>query len=722
MPEPIVTFNEESLKGDLRELVRKTVEDTLNGLLEEEAGDLVGAERYERTADREAYRAGHHDRSLTTSSGEVTLHMPKLKGARFTTAIIERYRRRETGVEEAMIEMYLAGVSTRRIEDVSEILRGSSVSAATVSNLNEKAFSSVEEWRNRPLERACPYVYVDGIYLKRSWGGSYENVAVMVAIGVNDDGYREVIGAAEGFTESTECWREFLSWLKSRGLRSVRMFAGDKAAGMVGSVAEVFPGAAYQRCTVHFYRNVLARVPKSKRPRVAAMLKAVHAMESREAAEAKALEVASELERSKLKEAAGVVLGGYAETLTYTRFPREHWRRIRTNNAIERLNREIRRRTRVVGTFPDGRSAPMLVTARLKYVAESEWGSRRYLDVTLLDEWRAGAGLSGCRKVRKNLDGTDTRCLPQNPRAPFTRQRSAHIGELSGAASPVARSKPPPYAARGRRGTPFPFPHRSREQQGAQAHLAELAAFHRTDHVLARTGNAPAQRAVTGKAMNVPVDPYLIERLARKHPKGCSVFFCWGRRTDIHPRPFHFDDNGGQSALVLTLGDQHDIGTATSRLAVRKGEAVSRHTVDKPQEQHVVAVLACQIEIAWRLGENLAHARFQPRCITSRQGAMQFPQTSRSASQRFRPLGKLLAVQPCDLSIGYAQFARCHIVVCPARVVSRQIARKVQLAPYGRRVSVKAGEHRCQVERLPHRATGGKFAQLLRLAVARQSK
>ena len=164
------------------------------------------------------------------------------------------------------------------------------------------------------------------------------------------------------------------------------MFTGDKAAGMVGSIAEVFPGAAYQRRTARFYRNVLARVPKSKRPRVAAMLKAVHAMESREASEAKALEVASELEASKLGEAAKVVREGYAETLTCTRFPREHWRRIRTNNAIERLNREIRRRTRVVGTFPDGRSALMLVTARLKYVAESEWGSRRYLDVTLLDE------------------------------------------------------------------------------------------------------------------------------------------------------------------------------------------------------------------------------------------------------------------------------------------------------------------------------------------------
>lgn len=386
MPEPIVTLNEESLKGDLRELVRQTVEDTLNGLLEEEADDLVGAERYERTADREAYRAGHYDRRLATTSGEVTLHMPKPKGMRFTTAIIERYRRRETSVEEAMIEMYLAGVSTRRIEDVSEILWGSSVSASTVSNLNEKAFEAVEAWRSRPLERAYPYVYVDGIYLKRSWGGSYENVAVMVAIGVNDDGYREVIGAAEGFTESSECWRDFLSWLRSRGLRGVRMLAGDKAAGMVGSIAEVFPEAAYQRCTVHFYRNVLSKVPKSRRAKVAAMLKAIHAMESREASEAKALAVADELERMGLREAAKVVREGYAETLTYTGFPQEHWRRIRTNNAIERINREIRRRTRVVGTFPDGRSALMLVTARLKYVAESEWGSRRYLDVSLLHE------------------------------------------------------------------------------------------------------------------------------------------------------------------------------------------------------------------------------------------------------------------------------------------------------------------------------------------------
>ena len=237
MSNPIVSFDEEAVKSELRELVRKTIEETINAMLDEEADQLVGAGPYERTDERAAYRAGHYKRGFTTTSGQVTLKMPKLKGMRFATAVIERYKRRETSVEEAVIEMYLAGVSTRRIEDVSEILWGAGVSAGTVSNLNDKAFKAVEEWRCRPLACEYPYVYVDGIYLKRSWGGSYENVAVMVAIGVNEDGYREVIGCAE----SSERWRDFLSWLKPRGLRGVRMFAGDKAAGMVGSIAEVSP-------------------------------------------------------------------------------------------------------------------------------------------------------------------------------------------------------------------------------------------------------------------------------------------------------------------------------------------------------------------------------------------------------------------------------------------------------------------------------------------------
>ena len=205
MPNPIVSFDEQAVKDELRELVRKTIEETINAMLDEEADRLVDAGPYERTDGRAAYRAGHYERGFTTTSGQVTLKMAKLEGMRFATAVVERYKRRETSVEEAIIEMYPAGVSTRRIEDVSEILWGAGASADTVPNLDDKAFKAVDEWRCRSLTCEYPYVYIDGIYLKRSWGGSCENVAVMVAIGVNGDGYREVVGCAEGFTEPKEC-------------------------------------------------------------------------------------------------------------------------------------------------------------------------------------------------------------------------------------------------------------------------------------------------------------------------------------------------------------------------------------------------------------------------------------------------------------------------------------------------------------------------------------
>ena len=242
MSADIASVVEESLKSDLRELVRKTVRETLNALLDEEADEMVGAERYERTAAREAYRSGHYKRKLVTTSGEVALDVPKLRGATFQTAVIERYRRRETSVKEAIIEMYLASVSTRRIEDVSEILWGAGVSAGTVSNLNEKAFESVDVWRTRPLSGGYPCLFVEGIYLKRSWGGLYENVAVMVAIDVNSGGRREIVGCAEGFTESKESWKEFLLWPRGRGLSGVRLVTSDKSLGMLGALEEVFRG------------------------------------------------------------------------------------------------------------------------------------------------------------------------------------------------------------------------------------------------------------------------------------------------------------------------------------------------------------------------------------------------------------------------------------------------------------------------------------------------
>ena len=386
MSEKIVQLNEEAIKGQLKELVRGSVEETLNGLLEAEAAKLTQAARYERSEERQGYRSGHYSRNLTTTSGDVTLNVPRLKGITFETAIIERYRRRESSVEEALIEMYLAGVSVRRVDDITEALWGSKVSPSTISELNKKAYVHIEEWRNRPLQGGrYPYVYVDGIYLKRNWGGEYENVSILVAIAVNEDGYREVLGAAEGMKEDKASWVSFFQWLKERGLDGVKLIVGDKCLGMLEAVGEVFPEAKYQRCVVHFYRNVFSVVPKSKVKLVAKMLKAIHAQESKEASRAKAKDVAAALREMRLREAAKKVEDSVEETLTYTSFPFEHWTRIRTNNVIERLNREIRRRTRVVGCFPDGNSALMLVCARLRHVAGTQWGNKKYMNMKHLE-------------------------------------------------------------------------------------------------------------------------------------------------------------------------------------------------------------------------------------------------------------------------------------------------------------------------------------------------
>ena len=386
MSEKIIQLNEEVVKTELKELVRKSVEETLNELLDKEAEELTGAGKYERTESRQGYRSGHYNRKLTTTSGEVRLEVPKLKGVPFETAIIERYRRRESSVEEALIEMYLAGVSVRRVEDISEALWGSRVSASTISDLNQKAYVHIEEWRQRPLSGKYPYVYVDGIYLKRNWGGEFENVSVLVAIGVDEDGYREVIGAAEGMKEDKESWRNFLVWLKERGLDGVKLIVGDKCLGMCESVHEVFPDAKYQRCTVHFYRNIMSNVPRNRLREVTMMLKAIHAQESKDAARRKAREVVEQLHAMKLHNAAQKVEQGIEETLTYMDFPSQHWSKIRTNNVIERMNREIRRRTRVVGAFPDGKSALMLVCARLRYISGKDWGCKRYLSMKYFDE------------------------------------------------------------------------------------------------------------------------------------------------------------------------------------------------------------------------------------------------------------------------------------------------------------------------------------------------
>jgi putative transposase len=382
----VIRIDESEIRGHLDKMVRGTVEETLNALLDAEADEMCNAQRYERSPERTDTRAGHYKRKLHTKAGEVEVKIPKLRTQTFETAIIERYRRRDISIEEAIVQMYLAGVSVRRVEDITEALWGTRVSSGTVSKLNQKVYQHIERWRTQPIEGEYAYVYLDGIVLKRSWGGEVKNVSVLAAIGVDQDGFRRVLGAAEGHKEDKAGWLGFLKHLKQRGLKGVRLMISDACLGLTEAIAEVFPDADWQRCAVHFYRNVFTHVPSTKIREVAAMLKAVHAQESREAAEIKASDVVAKLKTMKLKAAAELVENAIHETFTFYAYPPQHWIKLKTNNPMERLLKEARRRTKVVGAFPDGHSALMLVAARLRHVSATAWGTRKYMNMRLLEE------------------------------------------------------------------------------------------------------------------------------------------------------------------------------------------------------------------------------------------------------------------------------------------------------------------------------------------------
>ena len=377
----VIQIDEARIRDHLGEMVRGTVEETLNALLDAEADRLCNAQRYERSEARQDSRAGSYERTLHTKAGDVSLKVPKLRRQTFETAIIERYRRRESSVEEALIEMYLAGISVRRVEDITEALWGTRVSPSTVSNLNKKIYAKIEAWRNRAIEGEHPYLYLDGIVMKRSWAGEVRNVSLLVASAVNAEGFREILGICEGAKEDKSGWSAFLQYLVDRGLKGVQLIISDACRGLTESTAEYLPEARWQRCMVHFYRNVFSHVPATRVREVSHMLKAIHAQETREAADRKASSVIDVLRQARMGAAAELVQSGVQETLTYYAFPDIHWQKIRTNNPLERIMKEIRRRTRVVGAFPDGRSCLNLAAARLRYIAGTAWSTKRYMNM-----------------------------------------------------------------------------------------------------------------------------------------------------------------------------------------------------------------------------------------------------------------------------------------------------------------------------------------------------
>ena len=385
MSKEIIQFDQAMFESKLDAMVREKVERIVNAM-PDASGGRDRQRREIRAFRRTEGVPGRPLRAEPDRQGRQA--RAKLKGTLFESAVIERYRRREESVEEALIDMYLAGVSTRQVDDTGQLLWGDRMPSQTLSDKLKRVYAEIDEWRTRPLDDEYPYVFVDGVWHKRSWGGSVGNVSILVAIGVGKDGHREVIGVAEGMREDSASWEQFFRGMIERGLKGVRLVAGDRCAGLVSTVDSMLPKARDQRCMVHFLRNVLSKVPPSHREWASAALKAVFAMESRESALNKAETVAAEMEARRLKAAANCLREGIGETTAYLlpEFPDGHRRRIRTNNMIERLNREIRWRTRVVGSFPDGNSALMLVCARIRYVTANEWSNRRYLDMSRLDD------------------------------------------------------------------------------------------------------------------------------------------------------------------------------------------------------------------------------------------------------------------------------------------------------------------------------------------------
>ena len=317
----VIQIDEARIRDHLGELVRGTVEETLNAMLDAEADQLCGAGRYERSQARQDTRAGSYERTLQTSAGEVNLKVPKLRRQTFETAIIDRYRRRESSVEEALIEMYLAGISVRRVEDITEALWGTRVSPSTVSNLNKKIYAKIEAWRNRRIEGEHPYLYLDGIVMKRTWAGEVRNVSLLVASAVNSEGFREILGICEGAKEDKSGWSAFLRHLVDRGLNGVQLIISDACRGLMESAAEYLPDARWQRCMVHFYRNIFSHVPATKVREVSHMLKAIHSQENRNAADRKARAIVEGLRAGRMNTAADLVERSVHETLTSTLFP-----------------------------------------------------------------------------------------------------------------------------------------------------------------------------------------------------------------------------------------------------------------------------------------------------------------------------------------------------------------------------------------------------------------
>ncbi len=375
---------EHDLKLDVEARVREGVKSVLEEVLEEEMTHHLEAGYRELTPTRRGERNGHYQRNLLTPAGKIErLEVPRDREGEFVTELFERYKRMTGDVEEAVLEMYLSGISVRKIAGVTEALSKVRVGKDAVSRIARRLEEHQREWRERSLEeKEYPYLYLDATYLKVRWGASVTSMALLACVGVDEEGFREVLAVEVAGTEKGAAYTSLLRGLIDRGLSGVRLVVSDDHEGIKAAVFSELPGAEWQRCTVHFERNILAHVPASSMAEVAQDLKAIFKVRREKTAKSLAEEFI-ELYSGRFPKAVSVFEAGIEEALTYLGYPGSHHAKLRTSNMLERLFKEVKRRTRVVGVFPNERSASTLAT-EIALRSSEEWALRRYLTMDAL--------------------------------------------------------------------------------------------------------------------------------------------------------------------------------------------------------------------------------------------------------------------------------------------------------------------------------------------------
>ena len=378
-----ITLNEETLKelmlGNRDEALRKLLEAVFNAILKAEASEQVGADLYERTDERQTYRNGYRERQFKTRVGSLELLIPKLRNGTFSTTLFANYERSEKALVLSLMEMVLQGVSTRKVSNITETLCGTSFSKSTVSKLCEELDKEVEQFRRRPLTKAYPFLIVDAIYVKARDAGRVKSKGLLVAIGVNEDGNREVLGFKAGDGESYEIWFSFFSELKEQGLHGVDLVVSDQHKGLVKAILEQFEGASWQRCQTHFSRNVLDKVPKKTQREVKVWLKDLYNSPNLAEARIRKDALVDYLEKYAPK-AVEILDAGFDDITAVFQLPEVCRRRLRTSNSIERVNQELRRRERVIRIFPNEASIERLLGSLLIEMHENWISGRRYID------------------------------------------------------------------------------------------------------------------------------------------------------------------------------------------------------------------------------------------------------------------------------------------------------------------------------------------------------